>query len=101
MEIAQVQEVLKNIEIAQFQEILKNMSGVELAQAQNAIVMSPELEAGERSATLTLISHELAIRQNEPVLRTGERFLNRHGKRVGKRVGLIALSAILGINLSE
>ncbi len=85
------------MEIAQVQEVLKNMSGDELAQVQNAIVMSPEIEAAERSAALTLMSHELAIRQNEPLLRKGERFLNRHGQRVG----LIALGALLGVSLDE
>ena len=81
--------------IADVQECLKNMSGDELAQAQNAIVLASDLEDEDRMLCMMLISQELAIRQNEGFMRKTERFLNRHGERAA----LIGLGALLGVSL--
>lgn len=83
--------------IAEIQEVLKNMSGDELAQTQNAIVMSPDIDENDRAGALTLISKELQLRQTEGLGRKAERFWNRHGERVG----LIAIGALLGVELGD
>ncbi len=81
----------------QVQQLLKNMSGDELARIQNSVITSTDLDAGQRLGAIALISNELAVRQNEPMLRKAERFLNRHGERVG----MVAIGALLGVSLDE
>ena len=83
--------------VAAIQEALKNMAGEELAQAQNAILMAPDLDEEDRSAALLLVGQELQLRQNEGLGRKAERFWNRHGEQVG----LVAIGALLGIELGD
>lgn len=83
--------------VMQIQEILKNMSGEELAQAQNGIVMGADIGEDERAGALALIAQELEVRQDEGLGRKAERFWNRHGEKVG----LVAIGALLGIELGE
>ena len=83
--------------IAQAQEALKNMSGDELAQAQNAIVLAPDIHPAERLAALAVVSQEIDIRTNEGIGRKAERLWNRHGERVG----MIAIGALLGVSIGD
>jgi len=75
------------------QQVLKNMSGDELAQAQNAIVLASELHPAERMAALELIWLEVSTRQAEGLGRKAERFWNRHGEKVG----MVAIGALFGV----
>jgi len=79
------------------QETLKNMSGDELAQAPNAIIMSPEVSEDDRAGAFTLIGQKLQVRRNERLGRKAGRFWNRHGEKVG----LIAIGALLGTELGD
>ena len=81
----------------QVQEVLKNMSGDEIAQTQNAVLMNQDLSDEDRTAAVALIGNELRIRQTEGLGRKAERFWNRHGERVG----LVAIGALLGTELSD
>lgn len=74
------------------QECLKNMSGDELAQTQNAIVLARGLKPAERLAAMELVSHEVVMRQTEGLGRKAERLWNRHGEKVG----MLAIGALLG-----
>lgn len=76
----------------ELREALKNLSGDELAQVQNAVVVAGNLEPAERQMAMRSISHELRMRQNEGLTRKAERFWNRHGERVG----MLAIGAMLG-----
>lgn len=76
----------------EIQEALKNMSGEELAQAQNAIVLACDLEPADRSAALGLISRELQIRQGEGLDRKASRFWNRNAQTIAA----VAVGALLG-----
>jgi len=78
--------------IVQVQEVLKNMSGDELAQAQNAIMLAPELPRADRTAAMTLISHEIRIRQTEGLGRKAERFWNRNAQTIAA----VAIGALIG-----
>ncbi len=81
----------------QVQEVLKNMSGDEIAQTQNAVLMNQELSDEDRTAAVALIGSELQIRQTEGLGRKAERVWNRHGERIG----LVAIGALLGTELSD
>ena len=83
--------------IAEVQKVLKNMSGDEIAQVQNAVLVATDLGEEERMGAMMLIGQELQLRQNEGLVRKAERFLNRHGERVG----LVGIGALLGIELSD
>ena len=74
-------------------EALKNLSGDELAQLQNAIVLVPDLHPADQMAAMALISQEVLTRQSEGVGRKAERFWNRHGEEVG----LVAMGALFGV----
>jgi len=74
------------------QEQLKNMSGDELAQAQNAIILAPDLHPKDRMAAMEIISMEVATRQAEGLGRKAGRFWNRHGEKIG----ILAIGALLG-----
>lgn len=74
------------------QEVLKNMSGEELAQAQNAIVLARDLAPGDRVVAMELISRELCFRQNEGLGRKAERFWNRNSQTIAA----VAVGALLG-----
>jgi hypothetical protein len=78
--------------ISQVQEALKNMSGDELAQVQNAIILASDSDPTEAVAAMALISEEVDIRQNEGIGRKAERFWNRHGEKVG----MVAIGALVG-----
>ena len=83
--------------ITQIQETLKNMSGDELAQTQNAVIVSSELDDDDRAAAIALIGQELQVRQTEGLGRKTGRFLNRHGEKIG----LVAIGAVLGVQLGD
>ncbi len=74
------------------QKALKNLSGDELAQAQNAIFLSPNLHPAEQMAAIELVSNEVAIRRTESLGRKAERFWNRHGQTVAA----VAIGALIG-----
>jgi hypothetical protein len=73
------------------------MSGDELAQAQNAVILDPELHPADREGALVMISQEINLRQTEGLGRKGERFLNRNGSRIG----MFALGALLGVEIGD
>jgi hypothetical protein len=81
------------VSISQVQEALKNMSGDELAQVQNAIILASDSDPTEAVAAMALVSEEVDIRQNEGIGRKAERCWNRHGEKVG----LVAIGALLGV----
>lgn len=83
--------------ISQVQEALKNMSGDELAQAQNAIILASDSHPTDAAAAMALISQDVHIRQNEGLGRKVERCWNRHGEKVG----LVAIGALLGVWVGE
>ena len=81
----------------QVQEVLKNMSGDEIAQVQNAVLINQDVSDEDRTAAVALIGSELQIRQTEGLGRKAERLWNRHGERIG----LVAIGALLGTELSD
>ncbi len=76
----------------EIQEALKRMSGEELAQAQNSIILATDARPKERRAALSLVSQEIEMRQTEGLGRKAERLWNRHGEKVA----MLAIGALVG-----
>lgn len=87
-------------EVEQFRQALATLSGDELARMQNGIVLSTQVPESERMFLFHMISQELAVRQAEGVGRKLGRFWKRHGDSGVVKVGLVALGALIGVQIS-